>query len=138
MSELTSNFEAAGVLNTPRPHHGRMKPPGSQAQADKPHPEAWQRAQMGIDRSEYSSAEPDHPDSKLSRVNAKGEEWRSRIELWIEEVPIPDAKVRAAMLKEMSGLGEVHRKPKKTMNGLNLSLKGLAAGTREDPVIIID
>ena len=99
---------------------------------------------MGIGRTEYSFAELDHPVTKSSRVNAKGEAWRSRIELWVEDVqkylPIPDPKVRAAIEKQMSGLGayyqiQIHRTMK---DGRAFSFKKLAAGTREDPVIMVD
>ena len=111
-------------------------PSGSQAQAGKPRPEAWRPSRIGIDRSEYSFAELDHPDSKLARVKARGEVWRRRIESWTEDVqkywPIPDRKVEAAISKEMGGLGvsyqiRFHRTIQK--NGL---------GTKEDPVIVVD
>lgn len=101
---------------------------------------------MGIDRTEYSFAELDHPVSKLSRVNARAgrEEWRRRIELWVEDVekylPIPDPKVRAAIAEEMKGLGayfqiQVHKTIK---DGRAFSFKKLARGTKEDPVIVVD
>ena len=124
-------------------YNGRLMPPGSQAQADKPHPEAWPRSQMGgIDMTEYSFTELDHPVSKLTRVNARGGEWKSRIELWIEDVrgcrPIPDPKATAAILKEARELGgylqiQFHRTE---TNGRRFSFKRLAAGTKEDPVVI--
>ena len=99
---------------------------------------------MGMGGTEYSFAELDHPVTKSSRVNAKGEAWRSRIELWVQDViknlPNPDPKVRAAIEKQMSGLGpiyqiQVHRKLK---NGRAFSFKKLESGTKEDPVIMVD
>ena len=93
-------------------YNGRLMPPGSQTQHDKAHPEAWHRRQMGIGRTEYSSAESDYPVSKLTGANAKGDGWRSRTELWIEDIerywPVVDSKMTAMILKEMRDHIQLH------------------------------
>ena len=120
-------------------------PPGSQAQADVPHPGAWHRSQMASNRTVYSFAEPDHPVSKLTRLHEKGEAWKNRIELWIEDVeaywPIADAKVTAAMLKEVRELGDyfqnqLHPNDSVEKDGGRFPIRKVAAGTKEDPIVV--
>lgn len=69
-------------------YNGRraLLPPGSQFHADEPHPQSWQRLEIGITETVYSFSEVDHPHSSQARAATVGKTLRKRIERWLEDV----------------------------------------------------
>ena len=75
-----------------------LQPPGCQASADKPHPQAWEpwelNQRLGAERRaraiflglEYCEKEPDHPVFAKKVLTGPREEWRRRMEAWVDDV----------------------------------------------------
>lgn len=80
--------EVADVFSPVWIYNGRraLLPPGSQFHADEPHPQSWQRHEIGTTETVYSFSEVDHPLSSQARAATVGKTLRRSIERWLEDV----------------------------------------------------